>query len=83
MTVVLETEPVFILLCLITANTLYGPLHTKQAVEQYLSAIDQAKQQGGTLVCGGKVMLRSYSILSVTLKLILLHMCTPDTLNAA
>uniref|UniRef100_A0A8C1VQZ5 aldehyde dehydrogenase (NAD(+)) n=1 Tax=Cyprinus carpio TaxID=7962 RepID=A0A8C1VQZ5_CYPCA len=35
-------------------NTLYGPLHTKQAVQQYLAAIDQAKQQGGTLVCGGK-----------------------------
>lgn len=39
-------------------STLYGPLHTKQAVEQYLSAIEQAKQQGGTLVCGGKVMDR-------------------------
>ncbi|KAA0704451.1 Alpha-aminoadipic semialdehyde dehydrogenase [Triplophysa tibetana] len=39
-------------------NTLYGPLHTKQAVEQYLSAIDQAKQQGGTLICGGKVVER-------------------------
>ncbi|ROL48824.1 Alpha-aminoadipic semialdehyde dehydrogenase [Anabarilius grahami] len=35
-------------------NTLYGPLHTKQAVQQYLAAIEQAKQQGGTLVCGGK-----------------------------
>uniref|UniRef100_A0A3Q2Z8M6 Alpha-aminoadipic semialdehyde dehydrogenase n=1 Tax=Hippocampus comes TaxID=109280 RepID=A0A3Q2Z8M6_HIPCM len=39
-------------------NTLYGPLHTKQAVEQYLSAIEKAKQQGGTVVCGGKVMDR-------------------------
>ncbi|KAI2642456.1 Alpha-aminoadipic semialdehyde dehydrogenase [Labeo rohita] len=39
-------------------NTLYGPLHTKQAVQQYLAAIEQAKQQGGTLVCGGKVMDR-------------------------
>lgn len=38
-----------------TASTLYGPLHTKQAVEQYLAAIEKAKQQGGTLVCGGKV----------------------------
>uniref|UniRef100_M4AZW0 aldehyde dehydrogenase (NAD(+)) n=1 Tax=Xiphophorus maculatus TaxID=8083 RepID=M4AZW0_XIPMA len=27
-------------------KTLYGPLHTKQAVEQYLAAIEQAKQQG-------------------------------------
>uniref|UniRef100_A0A8B9KY77 aldehyde dehydrogenase (NAD(+)) n=1 Tax=Astyanax mexicanus TaxID=7994 RepID=A0A8B9KY77_ASTMX len=39
-------------------NTLYGPLHTKHAVQQYLAAIEQAKQQGGTLVCGGKVMDR-------------------------
>uniref|UniRef100_A0A3P9AZ04 aldehyde dehydrogenase (NAD(+)) n=1 Tax=Maylandia zebra TaxID=106582 RepID=A0A3P9AZ04_9CICH len=39
-------------------STLYGPLHTKQAVEQYLAAIEQAKQQGGTVVCGGKVMDR-------------------------
>uniref|UniRef100_A0A671NW19 aldehyde dehydrogenase (NAD(+)) n=1 Tax=Sinocyclocheilus anshuiensis TaxID=1608454 RepID=A0A671NW19_9TELE len=39
-------------------NTLYGPLHTKQAVQQYLAAIEQVKQQGGTLVCGGKIMDR-------------------------
>uniref|UniRef100_A0A4W4G5W3 aldehyde dehydrogenase (NAD(+)) n=1 Tax=Electrophorus electricus TaxID=8005 RepID=A0A4W4G5W3_ELEEL len=39
-------------------DTLYGPLHTKQAVQQYLNAVEQAKQQGGTLVCGGKVMDR-------------------------
>lgn len=35
---------------------MYGPLHTKQAVDQYLAAIEQAKQQGGTVVCGGKVL---------------------------
>ncbi|KPP77842.1 alpha-aminoadipic semialdehyde dehydrogenase-like [Scleropages formosus] len=40
------------------SNTLYGPLHTKEAVEQYKAAIEQAKQQGGTIVCGGKVMDR-------------------------
>uniref|UniRef100_A0A3B4BNA2 aldehyde dehydrogenase (NAD(+)) n=1 Tax=Pygocentrus nattereri TaxID=42514 RepID=A0A3B4BNA2_PYGNA len=45
----------FIVFC---TSTLYGPLHTKQAVQQYLAAIEQAKQQGGTLVCGGKVMDR-------------------------
>ncbi|XP_028829571.1 alpha-aminoadipic semialdehyde dehydrogenase [Denticeps clupeoides] len=39
-------------------STLYGPLHTKQAVEQYLAAVEQAKQQGGTIICGGKVMDR-------------------------
>uniref|UniRef100_A0AAY4AQ05 Aldehyde dehydrogenase domain-containing protein n=1 Tax=Denticeps clupeoides TaxID=299321 RepID=A0AAY4AQ05_9TELE len=42
----------------IVGNTLYGPLHTKQAVEQYLAAVEQAKQQGGTIICGGKVMDR-------------------------
>uniref|UniRef100_A0A674PIJ4 Aldehyde dehydrogenase 7 family, member A1 n=1 Tax=Takifugu rubripes TaxID=31033 RepID=A0A674PIJ4_TAKRU len=30
----------------------------KQAVEQYIAAVEQAKQQGGTVVCGGKVMDR-------------------------
>ena len=34
---------------------MYGPLHTKQAVEQYLAAVEKAKEQGGTVVCGGKV----------------------------
>lgn len=52
--------------CLTTASTLYGPLHTKQAVDQYLAAIEQAKKQGGTLVCGGKVQC-------CTFKLCLLH----------
>ena len=37
------------------ATTMYGPLHTKQAVEQYLGAVEKAKAQGGTVVCGGKV----------------------------
>ncbi|CAL8276557.1 unnamed protein product [Merluccius merluccius] len=39
-------------------STLYGPLHTKQAVEQYLAAVQKAKEQGGTVVCGGKVIDR-------------------------
>lgn len=36
-------------------NTLYGPLHTKQAVDMYLKAIEDAKRQGGTIIYGGKV----------------------------
>uniref|UniRef100_A0A8C5D132 aldehyde dehydrogenase (NAD(+)) n=1 Tax=Gadus morhua TaxID=8049 RepID=A0A8C5D132_GADMO len=40
------------------ATTMYGPLHTKQAVEQYLAAVEKAKEQGGTVVCGGKVIDR-------------------------
>ncbi|KAJ8261496.1 hypothetical protein COCON_G00172190 [Conger conger] len=35
-------------------STLYGPLHTRQAVEQYKAAIESAKQQGGTVVYGGQ-----------------------------
>lgn len=37
-------------------NTLYGPLHTKQSVEMYKAAVEQAKQQGGTIAYGGKVI---------------------------
>uniref|UniRef100_A0A667Y4K3 Alpha-aminoadipic semialdehyde dehydrogenase n=1 Tax=Myripristis murdjan TaxID=586833 RepID=A0A667Y4K3_9TELE len=48
-------------------NTLYGPLHTKQAVEQYLAAIEKAKQQGGTLICGGKVMDRAGNYVEPTI----------------
>lgn len=37
------------------ADTLYGPLHTKEAVKMFLGAVEQAKQQGGSVVYGGKV----------------------------
>uniref|UniRef100_A0A8C4PD69 aldehyde dehydrogenase (NAD(+)) n=1 Tax=Dromaius novaehollandiae TaxID=8790 RepID=A0A8C4PD69_DRONO len=40
------------------SDTLYGPLHTKEAVKMYLDAVEQAKQQGGSVVCGGKVISR-------------------------
>lgn len=40
---------------LFLADTLYGPLHTKEAVKMFLDAVEQAKQQGGSVVCGGKV----------------------------
>uniref|UniRef100_A0A8C6YK67 aldehyde dehydrogenase (NAD(+)) n=1 Tax=Nothoprocta perdicaria TaxID=30464 RepID=A0A8C6YK67_NOTPE len=40
------------------SDTLYGPLHTKEAVKMYLDAVEQAKQQGGSVVCGGKVINR-------------------------
>uniref|UniRef100_UPI00358F9D06 alpha-aminoadipic semialdehyde dehydrogenase n=1 Tax=Myxine glutinosa TaxID=7769 RepID=UPI00358F9D06 len=39
-------------------NTLYGPLHTKQAMETYKTAVEQAQQQGGKVVYGGKVIDR-------------------------
>uniref|UniRef100_A0A8C8BA21 aldehyde dehydrogenase (NAD(+)) n=1 Tax=Otus sunia TaxID=257818 RepID=A0A8C8BA21_9STRI len=40
------------------SDTLYGPLHTKEAVKMFLDAVEQAKQQGGSVVCGGKVINR-------------------------
>jgi len=40
---------------LVLADTLYGPLHTKEAVKMFLDAVEQAKQQGGSVVYGGKV----------------------------
>uniref|UniRef100_A0A663MUW2 Aldehyde dehydrogenase 7 family member A1 n=1 Tax=Athene cunicularia TaxID=194338 RepID=A0A663MUW2_ATHCN len=42
----------------IIADTLYGPLHTKEAVKMFLDAVEQAKQQGGSVVYGGKVISR-------------------------
>lgn len=38
-----------------SAETLYGPLHSKQAVEAYKNAIAEAVKQGGKVECGGKV----------------------------
>ena len=38
-----------------TDGTLYGPLHTKEAVDMYLRVVDEAKQQGGVVEYGGKV----------------------------
>jgi aldehyde dehydrogenase family 7 protein A1 len=37
-------------------NILCGPLHTKQAVQQYQNAIEQAKNQGGKIIYGGNVL---------------------------
>uniref|UniRef100_A0A6J0TGY5 aldehyde dehydrogenase (NAD(+)) n=1 Tax=Pogona vitticeps TaxID=103695 RepID=A0A6J0TGY5_9SAUR len=40
------------------AHTLYGPVHTKQAVQMFVDAVGLAKQQGGSVVYGGKVIDR-------------------------
>lgn len=37
-------------------GTLCGPLHTRQAVENYRLAIAQTKQQGGKILIGGNVL---------------------------
>lgn len=44
---------------LFTDGTLYGPMHSQQGVDLYLSAIEEAKAQGGKIECGGKVKSRN------------------------
>ena len=38
----------------IEPGTLYGPMHNQQGVDSYLTAIEEAKAQGGKIECGGK-----------------------------
>ncbi|XP_016983506.2 putative aldehyde dehydrogenase family 7 member A1 homolog [Drosophila rhopaloa] len=40
------------------AQTLVGPVHTQQNVENYKTAIEEAKSLGGTVAFGGKVIQR-------------------------
>nr|XP_033784878.1 alpha-aminoadipic semialdehyde dehydrogenase [Geotrypetes seraphini] len=40
------------------SDTLYGPLHTKKAVQMFLDAVAQAKKEGGKVIYGGKVIER-------------------------
>lgn len=44
----------------IEPGTLYGPMHTKQGVELYLKAIEEAKELGGKVECGAKVCVCIY-----------------------
>uniref|UniRef100_A0A670XUB8 aldehyde dehydrogenase (NAD(+)) n=1 Tax=Pseudonaja textilis TaxID=8673 RepID=A0A670XUB8_PSETE len=55
------------------ANTLYGPLHTKQAVKMFLDAVEVAKQQGGSVVYGGKVIERPGNYVEPTIVVDLPH----------
>jgi len=36
-------------------NTLYGPLHTKNSVNLFLNAVQEAQKSGGKVIIGGKV----------------------------
>ncbi|XP_044131800.1 alpha-aminoadipic semialdehyde dehydrogenase [Bufo gargarizans] len=54
-------------------DTLCGPLHTKQAVEMFLSAVEQAKCEGGRVVCGGKVIDRPGNFVEPTIMTGLAH----------
>lgn len=38
------------------ANTLYGPLHNQQAVENYKQTVVEAIKVGGKIECGGKTI---------------------------
>ncbi|KAJ6669660.1 hypothetical protein lerEdw1_000209 [Lerista edwardsae] len=55
------------------ANTLYGPLHTKESVKMYLDAVGLAKQQGGSVAYGGKVMDRPGNYVEPTIVIGLPH----------
>ncbi|XP_064618612.1 alpha-aminoadipic semialdehyde dehydrogenase-like [Lineus longissimus] len=49
------------------ADTLYGPLHSKAAINNYLNALEDVKKQGGTVVCGGKVIDRPGNFVEPTI----------------
>jgi len=53
-------EGIFIL---ISANTLYGPMHTKSGVQEYVDAMEEIKKQGGKIAFGGKVSSSCFGIL--------------------
>jgi len=36
------------------SNTIYGPLHSKQSVNIFLKAVEDAKRLGGNVIIGGK-----------------------------
>ena len=46
---------VIALTMMLSEGTLYGPMHSKQGVAAYQAAVEDAKAQGGTIQCGGKV----------------------------
>lgn len=37
-------------------NTLLGPLHNPQSVENYLKGIEEIKKQGGKILYGGEAL---------------------------
>lgn len=42
--------------CCDYAGTLLGPLHTRGAIKEYTDGLEEIKKQGGTILCGGKVV---------------------------
>ncbi|KAI9228258.1 MAG: alpha-aminoadipic semialdehyde dehydrogenase-like protein [Piptocephalis tieghemiana] len=51
----------------IEEGVLCGPLHSKQAVQQYKEGIQQIKDQGGKILCGGNVLDRPGNFVEPTL----------------
>jgi aldehyde dehydrogenase family 7 protein A1 len=49
------------------ANVLYGPLHTKSAVEAYLSVVAEAVKAGARVECGGKGIEREGNFVGPTI----------------
>lgn len=48
-------------------GTIYGPMHTKQGVIDYLNAIEEAKKQGGVIEYGGKKIDREGNFVEPTI----------------
>ncbi|XP_044518334.1 alpha-aminoadipic semialdehyde dehydrogenase isoform X1 [Gracilinanus agilis] len=55
------------------SNVLCGPLHTKQAVNMFLGAVEDAKNQGGVVVYGGKTITCPGNYVEPTIVTGLLH----------
>ena len=48
-------------------NVLYGPLHTKQSVQTYLSVVNEAIKSGAKVEFGGKVIEREGNFVEPTI----------------
>ncbi|XP_045216315.1 alpha-aminoadipic semialdehyde dehydrogenase-like [Mercenaria mercenaria] len=51
----------------IEPDTLYGPLHSKQAVQMYNNAVAEAVKAGGKVECGGEVIDRPGNFVQPTI----------------
>jgi len=49
------------------AGTLYGPMHSKHGVQQYLDTVEEIKKAGGTIECGGKTIDRPGNFVEPTI----------------
>lgn len=49
-------------LLFVAEDTLYGPMHSKQGVDQYKAALLDVEQYGGKIEFGGKVGLLPYPV---------------------